>query len=254
MVDCAMALEHRVAALRALQGVMPAEVTLISDEVSVNTPHATSVPGVNSTYFVVLRGGTVAFHKPFSGVASATAHAFSQTRDSPSMHECAAWRLAFALGPPWVRMVPTCVLRSIGTQGEGSLCSQQLGLHPDPTPLGIPDLCDPAAFFDSLIGQQDRHPGNYRWEAGAGHLGLIDHGFAFARFGDRLNASVFVARRWNEGRQGLSSREVSALGRLVAETDLFGLRLILEVDRASALLDRAKRMLRDGGVLPVGSF
>jgi hypothetical protein len=39
--------------------------------------------------------------------------------------------------------------------------------------------CLPAAFFDSLIAQQDRQPGNWRWDDN--RLTLIDHGYAFAR-------------------------------------------------------------------------
>ena len=57
----------------------------------------------------------------------------------------------------------------------------------------MPDDCIAAAFFDSLIGQQDRHRGNYRWDATNEKLGLIDRGFAFAHAPDQyFNRSVFV--------------------------------------------------------------
>jgi len=37
-------------------------------------------------------------------------------------------------------------------------------------PLRDPAECDPAALFDAIIGQQDRHDTNYRWQPGG--LGL----------------------------------------------------------------------------------
>jgi hypothetical protein len=119
---------------------------------------------------------------------------------------CAAWRLAHRLGPPYSRLVAPCVLRE--HEGEaGALSARQYGLSLTPAPFErVPEDCFAAAFFDSLIAQQDRHRGNYRWDPENDKLGLIDHGFSFAHQPDQFfNRSVFVTWRRPAVPSGCSS-------------------------------------------------
>jgi hypothetical protein len=118
-----------------------------------------------------------------------------------------------------------------------------------------PDDCLAAAFFDSLIGQQDRHRGNYRRDAGNEKLGLIDHGYAFAHLPDQyFNRSVFVEWRWDAARGDLTEAEREALEGLLASGDLHGLERFLLPEEAEALASRAKRMLERGAILDLGEF
>jgi hypothetical protein len=55
-----------------------------------------------------------------------------------------------------------------------------------------------------MIGQQDRHPGNWRWDGN--RLTLIDHGYAFAMPGQILNHSDLVAARHGHGAGALPRR------------------------------------------------
>jgi hypothetical protein len=78
------------------------------------------------------------------------------------------------------------VLRAYAGE-DGALSLQASGWPGDPAPTQNPTWCLPAAFFDSLIAQQDRHSGNWRWDGN--RLTLIDHGYAFALPGLILNHS-----------------------------------------------------------------
>ena len=72
-----------------------------------------------------------------------------------------------------------------------------------------PTWCLPAAFFDSLIAQQDRHDGNWRWDGE--RLTLIDHGYAFALPRAILNYSDFVVARHRHGAASLLAEEHDVL-------------------------------------------
>lgn len=104
-----------------------------------------------------------------------------------------------------------------------------------------------------MIAQQDRHWGQYRWDANSRRLGLIDHGFAFARGRDLLNASVFLEKRHAEGRGALDKDEIAALERL--ETSGFiGLGEILDPSQASALENRIREMGASGELVKPGEW
>jgi hypothetical protein len=155
----------------------------------------------------------------------------------------------------YARLVAPCVLREI--EGEvGSLSAAQRGLSREVEVFErVPDDCLAASFFDSLIAQQDRHRGNYRWDAANEKLGLIDHGFAFADRSDQyFNQSVFVAWRWETGRAALTHSEREALEGLLASGDLHGLARFLLPEEADALASRAERMLERGTILELGEF
>lgn len=110
------------------------------------------------------------------------------------------------------------------------------------------------AFYDSLIGQQDRHSGNYfvnNWDE---KVQLLDHGFCFAKPGDQLNMSAFVRYRWQVGASALNGPEHTILSRLAASPDLLGIAAVIGSSRAAAMRDRVSRMRSTSELLPRGSF
>lgn len=247
-----MTFDERIRELEDQQGSV-LEDHLLYERVIAYAPAGTS-PGVNQTFRAVLDSGRVAYHKPFSGVSTVHASMFQQHPDEVPVNECAAWRLAYRLGSPFVDLVAPTVLRDI--RGEaGSLSAQQVGRPNDPSPfLLAPRLAHAAAFIDSLIAQQDRHGGNTRWDDANQKLGLIDHGYTFALPGHRLNAAWFVDWRWAASAPALDQTEVDALDRLLGGGDLLGLRAFLLPVAADHLEDRAHRMLAAGEILAQGDF
>ncbi len=198
-----MNIDSQIAAVKATQGALTIEQRMLSEAFS-GSAAPTSSPGMNTTMQLELAGGEIVCHKPFSGVDVANAIAFGQTGETPPLHEAVAWRLASALGPPWQELVAPCVLREHAGE-DGSLSLQASGWPRDAAPTLNPTLCLPAAFFDSLIAQQDLHPGNWRWDAK--RLTLIDYGYAFALPGAVLNYSDFVVARHEYGAAGLLAGE-----------------------------------------------
>jgi hypothetical protein len=243
-------IDPQVSAVRAAQGTLPIERQMLGDAF-VGAPAPTSSPGVNATKRLALSSGRVVFHKPFSGVHVANAIAYGQTDETPPLHEAVAWRLAVALGPPWQELIAPCVLRDYAGD-DGALSLQAAGWPGDMAPTRNPTWCLPAAFIDSLITQQDRHPGNWRWDGN--RLTLIDHGYTFALPGDILNHSEFVAARHTFGAATLVSDERAALNRLTRDPQLLGMRTFLLPDRADALAHRAEQMLVRDEILRPGEF
>jgi hypothetical protein len=243
-------IDTQISAVRASQGGHPIERQMLG-EAFVGPPAPTSSPGMNTTMQLELAGGEIVFHKPFSGVDVANAIAFGQTGETPPLHEAVAWLLASVLGPPWQELVAPCVLRDHAEE-DGSLSLQASGWPRDAAPTLNPTWCLPAAFFDSLIAQQDRHPGNWRWDAE--RLTLIDHGYAFALPGTVLNYSNFVVARHEYGAAGLLTHECAALTRLLSDPDLLGMVRFLLPERAQALANRAERMLSRREILLAGEF
>jgi len=181
----------------------------------------------------------------------ANAIAYGQTDETPPLHDAASWRLAVALGPPWDEIVVSCVLREYAGE-DGSLSLRAIGWPRDTAPTLNPTWCLPAAFFDSLIAQQDRHDGNWRWDGN--RLTLIDHGYTFALPRAILNHSDFVVARHRHGAASLLTDERDALTRLLSDSDLLGMVRFLLPDRAHALADRARLMLQRGEILRPGEF
>jgi hypothetical protein len=243
-------IDAQVAAVRDAQGGLPVERRLLEQEF-VGPPAPTTTPGVNATKRLALAGGEVVFHKPFAGVHVANALAYGQSDETPPLHEAVAWRLAVALGSPWQQLVAPCVLRDYDGE-DGALSLQASGWPNDAAPTLNPEWCLPAAFFDALIAQQDRHPGNWRWDGGS--LTLIDHGYAFAVAGDILNHSDLLAARHRHGAARLIAEERTALERLLADPELLGMASFLQPGRADALAERARRMLASGEVPRPGEF
>lgn len=245
-----MDIDSQIAAVTAVQGAMPIERRML-DEAFCGPPAPTSTPGVNATKRLALTSGLVVFHKPFSGVHVANALAYGQTHETPPLHEAAAWRLAAELGPPWDELVAPCMLREYAGE-DGALSLRAPGWPGDVAPTLNPTWCLPAAFFDALIAQQDRHPGNWRWDGS--RLSLIDHGYAFALPGQILNHSDLVAARHRHHAATLLPQEHEALERLLDDPGLLGMASSLLPVRAQALADRARRMSGQGKVLRPGEF
>lgn len=243
-------IDPQIAAVKAAQGTLPIERTMLNEPFS-GPPAPTSSPGINATKQLALASGDVVFHKPFSGVHVANALAFGQTDETPPLHEGVAWRLAVALGPPWQDLVAPCVLRDYAGD-DGALSLRAPGWPNDMAPTQNPTRCFPAAFFDALIAQQDRHPGNWRWDGTT--LTLIDHGYAFALPGQILNHTELVVARHGHGGAGLVQEERDALNRLLSDPDLLGVATFLVDERAQALAQRAQRMVAQDQILGAGEF
>lgn len=228
------AVSSHVDAAVSSQGQIPVE-RLLLDSRPISSKRVGH--GINRARRVDLGNGVYAYHKSFGATAS-TARAFGQKTDLQPLCEVAAWRLAERLGPPWSTMVAPCVLREVDGK-LGSLSLERpgsVGSRPDQHS----EDAMAAGFFDCLIGQQDRHAGNYLVDQRG--ITLIDHGFAFSKPGDRLNAAYLMVYRM-QASPALRPNERDALTRLLASPDMLGLRGLLPADRLEAMLQRARDML-----------
>jgi hypothetical protein len=221
------------------------------------------------------------FHKPLFGVEQPTARAYGQNSlIDVGINEISAWRLARELGSPWRELVTPAVWfdppGALDIRMSGPVLMGMGGSAGMPQPGdGFDTLISDAAFFDGLIGAQDRHHQNLR-AALPPSLGLIDHGFTFARPGDFHNtyptAGFFQRLRWGQRRfvlrhgpildysavgtlsPRLTTDERDAITRLLDDSVLLGLTEILPDDRSAALRDRARRMDRAQEILPAADF
>jgi hypothetical protein len=248
-----MALADQLRTLYPLQGGDPREQPLLNLGVWVYG-NPVSNKGVNRTEKVVMEGGVIAFHKPFAGVDPTYAAAYGHTVDEPPVHECMAWRLASVMGAPWDELVVPAVMRSLN--GElGALMADGGGKGGSYDPFSAaPDQVAMVAFWDCLVGQQDRHLGNTRWHASTGRIKLIDHGYSFAHPGDYQGHTVYLLWRWTYGAPGLSGDELAALRQLANSPHILGLAGIEKPGREAALRDRARRMVAAGTLLAPGDF
>ena len=222
---------------RSLLSGTPETISTLGNRKSAVTPRG----GTNTTRRVELDNGVVGYFKPFGGENKRLEKGFGQDSAQQSLHEAAAWRLASQMGPPWSDIVPPVVIREVN--GEvGSFALQRPGKENDRDPWRAGEWRE-AAFFDCLIGQQDRHGGNYL--VAGDRLSLIDHGYTFALPGNVQNASVLVWKRLSKD-PSLTYSERDALQRLVSSPDLMGMEKVLQPARAQALRARAEKMLSEG--------
>ncbi|MDP3889836.1 hypothetical protein [Nocardioides sp.] len=236
---------------RALLSGVPERVTTLSRKSSSESSGGTesgdssSAPegGTNTTRRIELYNGVVGYFKPFGGENKELEEGFGQDSAQQSLHEAAAWRLASQMGPPWSEIVPPVVIREV--KGEvGSFQLERPGKVMNWNPWETGEWRE-AAFFDCLIGQQDRHPGNYL--VAGDRISLIDHGYSFATPGDYRNYSWLSERR-SQTDPTLTYTERETLQRLVASPNLLGLQDMLQPARAKALRDRAHLMLAAGTI------
>jgi len=141
-----------------------------------------------------------------------------------------------------------------GTRDVGSLAVFRPGRERQRGYLdAVPDQAAAGAFFDALIGQQDRNDGNILWYDQRRLIYLIDHAFSFARPGANSGEVILTAWRAQQDIRDLTRQEVDALSRL-ADEGWGGLSQFVEPSRMEALVDRAERMQRTRQMLPLGSF
>lgn len=244
------------------QGSHPLERALLEGEVSAYEPHHTApgATGVNSTFYVELDPDLVAFHKPHDGIVPRVARDYGHSLDTPPICECAAWQLARCLGEPFDRLVAVTVYRAVGPPGsdptswlEGSLALKLEGAAMKGSAVKREARKDAlaAGFFDALVGNQDRHAGQFRFDEATRALGLLDHGFSFPVEGALCRGAYFQTFRRQENAL-ITDRERELLTRLLGDPDLLGLAGVLEPDRAERLRWRAQRMLDLGVILLKG--
>jgi hypothetical protein len=216
-------------------------------------PVITSNVGLSAPPLVIMDTRRSAFFKRFCDQKPNLCSQYGHDRMESPLNEVAAWRLAYAMGDPWRHMLPTAVLRKIDGRG-GALINDKHGAVDNRVFQEAESQVKAAALWDALIGNQDRNGRNFRYDHSSRRLGLIDHGFAFARPGDLFHTSLFHAvRKGTPGAQTLTRDEQEALDALVS-SNLYGLRTFIEEDRAEALDTRAKTMLNKRLILPVGTF
>lgn len=171
----------RVRRLIDLQGSHELEKALLDGEIVAYEPHqTTAAPGINSTFYVELEPDLVAFHKPHDGIVPRVARDYGHSLDTPPICECAAWQLAQNLGEPYDRLVAVTVYRAAGPVDEdpaswkdGSLALKLHGaaMKGSAVRREARDDALAAGFFNALIGNQDRHAGQFRWDEAHRALG-----------------------------------------------------------------------------------
>lgn len=240
--------------MAALERPTLIENLLLHDDIVDTGTALTESPGSSAPPLVVLESGLSAFHKRFHSQDRLLCQQYGQHPFDVPLNEVTAWRLAATMGNPWRQLLPTAVLRVIDNKG-GALINDKKGKVDDAVFTEAVSQVDAAAFWDALIGNQDRNMRNFRYDASHRRLSLIDHGFVFARPNDLINrSSYFLAARWRGGKHRLTPREQEVADELLAG-DLYGLRAFLARDRADALQTRAERMLATGFLPPVhGGF
>jgi hypothetical protein len=248
-------LQDRINRLQAATAYGPAlEQLMLREPVLSVAATATSHPGASVTFVVVFESRRQAILKPFGGQNPNACANYNQDTQECLTHEVVAWRLAHALGDPYDQLLPTAVLRDVPGAGPGVLVNFRDG-GADPAVFNeAPAQAYATAFWDALIGQQDRHGANFRYDPTARRLAAIDSAFAFARPGDFINnGSMFIEYRHGSSDGMLDDDEKNALQQL-ADHDLYGVRDFLARDRGDALRDRVDRMLASGRLPASGEF
>lgn len=247
-------LQERVNRLQAATANGPAlEQAMLREPIISVALNGTGNPGASRTYVVVYESRRQAILKPFGGQNPNACAYYKQNGLECLTHEVVAWRLAHSLGEPFDQLLPTAVMRDVPGAGPGVLVNFRDGSPNHAVFYDAPAQVHAVAFWDALIGQQDRHAGNFRYDANSRRLAAIDSAFAFARPGDILHGALFVEHRLGEHGNALAPDEVEALERLRDE-DYFGLLTFLAPDRAQAFAARTERMLNGGVLLGPGDF
>ncbi len=285
-------MQRRFDMLRAAQNSRE-ETRLLTTPITDCVEHQTHSAGLSTVFRINYADGSEGFLKPFgfrtvngirrwyANVGSCSLHGHHP--DETVLNEATAWQLAKRIGGPVAVVATPVVLMEIPGGGlGGAVSARRYGIKDNDRAVHRSrghSLA--AALFDALIAQQDRHSGNYRWnEPGwlfrlpavmadlirhslpadprrPQGLGLIDHGFCFARPGDFVRPdkrSLFVEWRHEQRLIDLTDPERAVLDSLLADSRLYGLADFLEPDRAQALAGRAELMRRRGTILDPGEW
>lgn len=150
--------------------------------------------GINETRVIKFAGGGKGVFKPREGLAPGIMRGNISPGLDPE-REVAAWELAKEVGMD--DMVTPAVMRSVKGK-EGVVSEFQKGrvadFYPPDVAYGSDDSLARAAIFDYVIGNEDRHQGN--WLVDGKQLHLIDHGLAFpdrGKFGAGNHAFINAA-------------------------------------------------------------
>lgn len=219
---------------------------------------------VTEMFEVILETARAGYWKPHSGLASSRFGAialanYGHEPTSAMLAECAAWQLAKAIGPPWSEMVAPVVLKGARPPGRqldvGTLSIHRHGRDKTRGFIAeLPDAANAGAFFDCLIGQQDRNEGNVLWNVAGRALYLIDHAFSFAKPGNQHGELLLWSWRWVQGAKELSQSELDVLGTLEGAALEDRVATFLDPERLAALRNRAHRMRSTGLILPPGAY
>ncbi|WP_037495342.1 hypothetical protein [Solirubrobacter soli] len=255
-------MSDHLARMLLIQGTAPSKLETALLHQALVTRRVPGTLSASTVWQCAMADGQVAFHKPLVPMSTPHPHLgmpvyvwYGHAEPAAvAVNEAAAWRLARALGAPYDTLVATSVIRWLpGEPGIaadwGSLTREGAGPSGRIEPLSTGSLCDPSAFFDCLIGQQDRHAGNFRFDPATGILTLIDHGYSFPGGAWRMNDSAFLRRRHAEGRASLRPAEVALLNRLQGDAVWAELRAVLRDDQFDALERRRGAMLTRGELL-----
>jgi hypothetical protein len=258
--------QEQVDALYAVQGFdHDLEAQLHDARVLSVRPFDAERVHVSKTYELLLDSGHLCIFKPSDGLLEAAADGlyhgkpalaqYAHTPVSTTISECAAWQLGKHLGSPWSELVVPTVMKfphhpETGTPMVGAASVFRGGnVGKRGFYDAVPDQVSAAAFFDALIGQQDRNKGNVLWYEERHVIYLIDHSFSFARAEANHGASDLVQWRLSHGSRRLTATELDALAKLLDSDNLLTLRRFLDPERADALEARARRMRETGAMV-----
>ena len=242
-------LATRVKQLLGMQGSHSIEAALLNGDVESYTLWNTEASG--TTYHVLLDNGLQAFHKRHDKVNTAVASGYGHDRDGPPIHECAAWHFAKRLGPTYADHLPATVYRNL-EGGWGSLALRLEGQRPGV--LAFPkavEAVNRTGFFDTLVGQQDRHPNNYFYDPGNNTVLLFDHGYCFPAVGyeHRVRSASLQRQRRFKAKE-LTPKELELIDEALASGDLLGIEGLLEPARAARMGARLNMLQALGEVPP----
>jgi hypothetical protein len=144
--------------------------------------------GINTTQIVTFADGSKGIFKPKDGEYQGAIR--EGITDHQMERELAAWQVAKIVGMH--DLVPASVKRTLG-DSVGALMEFRVGKianniwEADKQYDGKTDS-QRAAMFDYVIGNTDRHGGNWLVNENTGKLSLIDHGLAFSEKAVDFNA------------------------------------------------------------------
>lgn len=203
--------------------------------------------GVNSSYIITLENGKKAIFKPAKGESN------TGRNDIPKgtyfKREVAAYKLAKIIGLE--RYVPVTVIRKEDEYGIGSaqeFVDEEL-MSPYNGPIDLlshNELLD-GAFFDAVIGNEDRHYKNFLVKAKSKTPVFIDHGLAFPNANKpSWPRSIFIKALQAKGIGPIriDERHIEQLQKLIADESAIRKKLapLLEPEAIDGIFWRIKKM------------